>query len=99
MKCAKYSPSEKWILLGIPALFIIGSLFHFIYEWTDKNIIIGLISPIDESIFQHIKMVILPLICWWTLYYYFKGRKDNISEEKWFSGGVASLISSMILIP
>lgn len=99
MKCSKYSPGEKWILLGIPALFVIGSLFHFIYEWTGKNIIIGLISPIDESIFQHIKMVIVPLICWWTLYYYFKGRKDSISEEKWFSGGVASLISSMILIP
>ncbi|WP_294405522.1 DUF6512 family protein [uncultured Clostridium sp.] len=96
---SKHSPSERWILLGIPFLFIIGSIFHFIYEWTGKNIIIGLISPIDESIFQHIKMVIMLVIGWWTLYYYFKGRKDNISEEKWFSGGVVSLISSMILIP
>lgn len=99
MNSKKLSSSEKWILLGIPVLFIIGSVFHFIYEWTGKNSILGLIAPIDESIFQHIKMVILPIICWWTLYYLIKGKKDKISSEKWFAGGLISLITSILLIP
>ena len=99
MKSKKLSSAEKWILIGIPVLFIIGSVFHFIYEWTGKNIIIGLIAPINESIFQHIKMVVIPIICWWTLYYYLKGRKDNIPKGKWFSGSVVSLISSILFIP
>ena len=99
MKLKKLSPSEKWILLGIPAIFIIGSIFHFIYEWTGKNIIVGLISPIDESIFQHIKLIVIPIICWWTLYYYLKGKKDSISAEKWFAGALLSLLTAIILIP
>lgn len=99
MNSKKLSSCEKWILLGIPALFIIGSLFHFIYEWSNKNFIIGLIAPTDESIFQHIKMVILPIICWWTLYYLFKGKNNNISSEKWFEGALVSLVASIFLIP
>ena len=99
MKLKKLSPGEKWILLGIPVIFIIGSLFHFIYDWSGKNIIVGLISPIDESIFQHIKLVVIPIICWWTFYYYLKGKNDNISPEKWFAGALISLLSSIILIP
>lgn len=99
MKIRELSPPEKWILLGIPALFIIGSIFHFIYELTGKNIIVGLISPVNESIFQHIKMIILPIICWWTLYYFIKGCKDGISGEKWFAGALASLLTNIILIP
>ena len=63
MKIRQLSSAEKWTLLGIPLLFIIGSVFHFIYELTGKNIIVGLISPVNESIFQHIKMIILPIIC------------------------------------
>ena len=99
MKIRELSPPEKWILLGIPALFIIGSVFHFIYELTGKHIIVGLISPVNESIFQHIKMIILPIICWWTLYYFIKGCKDGISGEKWFAGALASLLTNIILIP
>lgn len=99
MKLKKLSLSEKWILLGIPVLFIIGSIFHFIYEWTGKNFIIGLILPTDESIFQHIKMIIVPIICWWTIYYFLKRKKHNIHSDKWFTGALISLLISIILIP
>ena len=99
MNLKSLSSAEKWILLGVPVLFIIGSIFHFIYEWTNNNFIIGLISPINESIFQHIKLVIIPIICWWTLYYFFKGKREGISSKKWFTGAFASLITSIISIP
>ena len=99
MKLKELSLSEKWILLGIPVFFILSSIFHFIYEWAGKNLIIGLISPTDESIFQHIKMIIIPVICWWTIYYFIKGKKDNIHSNKWFAGALISLLTSIILIP
>ena len=35
MKNNSLSPPEKWILIGIPLLFLVGSLMHFLYELTD----------------------------------------------------------------
>lgn len=51
MKNKKLSPSEKWIILGIPIIFLIGSFMHFLYDLSGQNPIIGLFAPINESIF------------------------------------------------
>ncbi|WP_242865876.1 DUF6512 family protein [Desnuesiella massiliensis] len=92
------SQPEKWIMLGIPALFIIGSIMHFAYDLTGKIALIGIFSPINESIWEHLKMVLIPIIAWWGAYYGSKGKKYNINKERWFWGTVISIISSMVII-
>lgn len=52
---------ESYILLGIPALFFIGTLFHFLYSFTGELFVVGLFSPVNESVFEHTKMVVLPI--------------------------------------
>ena len=37
------------IIIGILAVWVSGSLFHFVYDWTGKNTFIGLFFPINES--------------------------------------------------
>lgn len=55
---------ETYTLIGILVLFVVSSLFHFLYSLTGECFIIGLFVPINESIFEHTKMVVLPIfIC------------------------------------
>lgn len=93
------SPQEKWIILGIPILFLIGSGMHFLYELSGNNPIIGLFAPINESVWEHIKMIVLPIILWWVLYDLIRGNELSLDKDKWFTGCLASLLVSMISIP
>ena len=44
---------ETYTLIGILVLFVVSSLFHFLYSLTGECFIIGLFVPINESIFEH----------------------------------------------
>lgn len=92
-------PSQKWIVKGIPSLFIIGTLMHFLYDLSGKNVIVGLIAAVNESIWEHSKMVLLPVICWWSFYYIIKSKKYNIDKNKWFTSALVAVLTALITIP
>lgn len=99
MRYKSLSPSEKWIIKGIPILFIISSLMHFLYELSGKNMFIGLISAVNESVWEHSKMVLWPVIGWWSIYYIINSKKNNININKWFTAGLIALLTALITIP
>lgn len=56
MKQWKYA---AWI--GILFVLVTGTLSHFLYEWTGKNFIAGFISPVNESVWEHMKLIFFPM--------------------------------------
>ncbi len=98
-KYKELSNPEKFIIKSIPLLFIAGSLFHFLYELSGKNGIVGLFAAVNESVWEHLKMIVLPVVLFWCVYYYAKGRKYSINKDKWFTSALASLLTALILMP
>lgn len=90
---------RRWILLGIPILFIVGSMVHSLYDISGKNVVVALFSPANESVWEHLKMVVWPIILWWSVYYIVMGNKYNIDANRWFTSALISLVTSLILIP
>ena len=88
---------ETYTLIGILVLFVVGSLFHFLYSLTGECFIIGLFVPINESIFEHTKMVVLPIFIWWFIFYLF--RKKHLFVNAWFTSALIAMISAIIVIP
>ena len=88
---------ETYTLLGILVLFVVGSLFHFLYSLTGECFIMGLFVPINESIFEHTKMVVLPIFIWWSIFYLF--RKKDLFVNAWFTSALIAMISAIIAIP
>lgn len=88
---------NKYLLIGIPIIFLLSSLSHFIYDITGDNFIVGLFSPINESIFEHTKMVIIPIIFYFTIYYLL--NKNQISPNAWFTATLISVVLCVMLIP
>lgn len=88
---------ETYTLLGILVLFVVGSLFHFLYSLTGECFIVGLFVPINESIFEHTKMVVLPIYIWWFIFYLF--RKKDLFVNAWFTSALIAMISAIIAIP
>ena len=67
---------KAFIITGVLFVSIIGTLFHFIYNWSGDNVLIGLIAPVNESVWEHMKLIFFPMLFFSI---YSKFRFKNIS--------------------
>ncbi|MFR7992452.1 MAG: DUF6512 family protein [Lachnospiraceae bacterium] len=64
----------KWIVLpGIVFVCVLGTLSHFFYEWSGHLSFVGLFSPVNESVWEHMKLLFFPMLLY-TVYVYFTFR-------------------------
>ena len=84
----------KILLISIPFLFVIGSAFHFIYDLSNKNKFVGIIAPVNESVFEHSKLLLVPLMLFWMIGYFF--LKDSININNYFFAMLVSIVFSII---
>lgn len=84
----------KILLISIPFLFVLGSVLHFAYDFTNKNKIIGLFTPINESIFEHSKLLLTPLTLFWIVLFFIE--KSDINLNNYFFAMLVSVIVSII---
>ncbi|GMQ60717.1 hypothetical protein AN1V17_51190 [Vallitalea sediminicola] len=57
-------------IVSAVAIILLGSLFHFLYEWTECTAI-GIFSPVNESEWEHIKIMFYPVILVSIIEYFF----------------------------
>lgn len=90
--------SKKLILSGILPIFILGSITHFAYDWCSITLL-GLVAPINSSIWEHMKMGVLPTIIWWGLTYLLFKNKLKLDFKRYFVAFTVSLLVSTFLMP
>lgn len=62
---------------------ILGTLLHFLYEWTGENIIIASFSAVNESVWEHLKLVFFPMLLAGIIEYFFVNKiANNYIEAK-----------------
>ena len=71
-----------------------GTLWHFVYEWSGENPIIGAIAPVNESVWEHLKLLFFP-----SLFYFitelFLCKEDC---ENLISAGAIGIFTGIITI-
>ena len=53
---------KRYTIIGIIFVLITGSFAHFVYGWSNQNHIAGLFTPINESIWEHMKLLFFPML-------------------------------------
>lgn len=51
-----------WQFVGFSFVSLMGTLLHFLYDWTGGNILASLISGVNESTWEHMKLLYFPLL-------------------------------------
>ncbi len=92
----KLKKEEKYILLGIIFIFAMGFVMHQIYDWSGGLFVVGLFAPVNESIFEHMKLVPIPMLLWWGIYFV---KNRGLNDDLWFTCALISLVVSMLCIP
>ena len=73
---------------------IVGTLFHFLYDWSNHNKIIGLFAAVNESTWEHIKIALTPTLLWGLIDGFFYGANPN-----YFLAKSLSLLTMIVVIP
>ncbi|MGB2923080.1 MAG: DUF6512 family protein [Mycobacterium sp.] len=51
-----------WDLAAIPVVVIGGMLLHFCFEWGGRRRVLAVFCPVNESVWEHLKMAYWPLL-------------------------------------
>ena len=51
-----------YLIAGILFTAILGTLSHFAYEWSGNNQLVGRITPVNESVWEHMKLLFFPMV-------------------------------------
>ena len=43
-------------LTGIVFIIILGSILHFTFEWSGSQVVVGVFSAVNESVWEHFKL-------------------------------------------
>lgn len=89
---------KKWKIISIFGIFVLSSLFHFIYDWF-PCFLTSLLFPINESIWEHNKIIIGAFFIFSLLEkLYYKKEKDCL-----FNGFISAIccvfINTLIFSP
>ena len=52
----------RWELVGIIVISILGSVLHFVFEWSGNWAPVGVIAAVNESVWEHFKIAFWPAL-------------------------------------
>lgn len=82
-------------LAGFLFVSVAGTFLHFLYDLTGKNLAAGLISAVNESIWEHMKLIFYPMVLVSLVEYRLtKGERSLIRCST-----LAGILLALVLIP
>ena len=65
---------RKYQIFSVIFTFILGSLLHFTYKLSGENTIIAIFSSINESVWEHLKLLYFPMLLTTIIGYFYIGK-------------------------
>ena len=64
-----------WQMVSFIFTAAAGTLLHFLFDWTGGNVVAAVFSAVNESIWEHLKLLFYPMIAAGVIEYFFWGRE------------------------
>lgn len=76
------------------ATVVLGTIWHFVYQISGDNLAVGLVAPINESVWEHLKIVFTPLLIV-GIVQYIVAKKDRNS---YWTGLLMGMVMAMLIV-
>lgn len=86
---------KQYTVIGIIFVLITGTISHFVYDWSGQNMLVGFFFPINESIWEHMKLVFFPML----LYTFYLNKKMKDTDPCVTSSFLFGTLVGTALIP
>jgi len=51
-------------IIGAIFIIVLGGLLHFTFEWSNQFWLVGIFSAVNESVWEHLKLAVMPALLW-----------------------------------
>ena len=86
--------SVLWQWAGFAAVTFGGTIMHYLYDWTGRNILVAPFSGVNESTWEHMKLLFWPLFLFALIQRLFFKNQENYWCVK-----LAEILLGLVLIP
>lgn len=67
----------RFQIFSVIFTWILGTILHFTYDWSNQNAIVGAFSAINESTWEHLKLLFFPMLITTIIgYFYLKPKEE-----------------------
>ena len=83
-----------WQLMGYAVTVLGGTVLHFLYEWLGDAVWIAPFSGVNESTWEHMKLLFWPMLLFAIVeYFFFRERADFWCVKLW------GILLGLVMIP
>ena len=75
IECDNKKFYKRYIVTGFLFVGILGTLFHFVYDWCRQARLIGLFVPVNESTWEHMKLLFIPMLIYIAICFQYVKKK------------------------
>ena len=86
---------RRWEIVGFIATGLFGTLLHFVYEWTGGNRVIAVFSAVNESTWEHMKLLFTPFLVFTVVEFIVFSE----AFRNFFAVKAASILLGLVSIP
>lgn len=86
---------KRFCVIGFLVTTILGVISHFVYEWTGGNFLVGLFFPMNESTWEHMKLLFFPMF----LFALVAGKKMERQYPCIYNAMFTGILLGLALIP
>ena len=66
---------KKIIIIACVVSILLGVFLHFAYDLLGQNVIAGIFTPVNESVWEHLKLIFIPFTLFSIGFYFYTKRK------------------------
>ena len=85
---------KRFHIISFILVSILGTLLHFTYEWSGENTFVGFFSAVNESTWEHLKLIFFPMLLTTVIGYFYIGKEN----ENYICGRVKGILAGIIFI-
>lgn len=86
---------KKFCVIGFLITTVLGIISHFVYDWTGRGFLIGLFFPVNESTWEHMKLLFFPMF----LFALVAGKRMERQYPCIYNAMFTGILAGLLLIP
>jgi hypothetical protein len=88
-----------WEMWGILFIVLLGALLHFTFELSGGWRPLGIISAVNESVWEHLKLVFWPALIWSIVEFFFVRRQSQDARPNFmFAKAIGAWLMTLVIV-
>jgi hypothetical protein len=84
--------------MGFVLVAVVGTAWHYVYDLSGDSWLIGLVAPVNESVWEHTKLVSVPILGWALWSAHRRGRGRTVGRSRAPLAAVAAALAGSVVM-